>query len=479
MNVTSIEAGVPGPPPTRDGFSLEFVLKRATCEALVQAVDASAEAKELGYYPATTWPGTDGEFPVVFVTYSAGPITTLRGTAHVQGSRMCHFRHWRFEGELNLNIAGATVEDVAAGERALSAVDIPGLFREIAHSLNIARIAAVGSVEHHSRSEADTICASSYGFAVHGEVLVDADTNSVLPVSETGDQLLPDLDSSIEFKPPTSPSEIDLSAALSELDSLVGLAPVKAQVHELSAVLRVQTLRVQHDLPAQRVTQHLVFTGNPGTGKTTVARILGRIYRALGYLPRGHLVEADRSSLVAEYVGQTAIKTHALVDRALGGCLFIDEAYALAARHGSDYGREAIDTLLKRMEDEREDFVLIVAGYPSLMEEFLASNPGLRSRFARTIDFPDYSNDELLAIIERLCRANAYDLSQEARHVIVQRLEEIPRTEGFGNGRLARQLFENAVAAQATRIDAATAVTRDLLATLVPEDFEEAARRTT
>ena len=273
-----------------------------------------------------------------------------------------------------------------------------------------------------------------------------------------------------ELPPPEKMEDL-----LSELDSYIGLDVVKDEVHSLINMVQVYKLRREHDLPTTDMSLHMVFTGNPGTGKTMMARMMARIYRSLGILSKGQLIEVDRSGLVAGYVGQTAIKTAEVVQKALGGVLFIDEAYALTSRGGTDYGQEAVDTLLKAMEDHREDLVVIVAGYTELMEAFVKSNPGLESRFNRFIHFPDYTVQEMLDIFEMRCRKSGYELDGDARELLKSLLALCSLdVEGFGNARGVRNLFERAVSAQADRLARQANVTREQLMLLTADDIRVA-----
>ena len=259
-----------------------------------------------------------------------------------------------------------------------------------------------------------------------------------------------------------------------ELAGLIGLQTVKAEVSKLSNYVKMQQLRRQKGMMSVPVTYHCVFTGNPGTGKTTVARILAGIYRDMGVLRKGHLVETDRSGLVAEYVGQTAVKTNKLIDSALDGVLFIDEAYTLVqGGSGDSYGPEAVATLLKRMEDDRNRLVVILAGYSGPMKQFIDSNPGLRSRFNRFIHFDDYSSEELMAIF----RLNASKYDYLLDHKAEERLRELfaeavaVKDEHFGNARFVRNIFEKVMENQASRLASSTDITEDKLRTILSEDI--------
>jgi stage V sporulation protein K len=273
-----------------------------------------------------------------------------------------------------------------------------------------------------------------------------------------------------------------LAEIQTELDSLVGLESVKDQVRSLIAFLQVQTRRVDHGLPNVSISQHLVFLGNPGTGKTTVARLLAEAYASMGLLAKSHLVEVDRAGLVGQYVGHTAAKTNRTVKQALDGVLFIDEAYALTPPNmlGNDFGSEAIETLLKRMEDNRSRLIVIVAGYPKLMNNFLNSNPGLRSRFSREISFPDYTTPELVAITEKLALDSQYTLGSGTHQTLTFIFDRFPRNERFGNARVSRNLFEQAIHSMALRLtdgQASSSLDAASVSTLEHVDFIEAAQR--
>lgn len=269
-------------------------------------------------------------------------------------------------------------------------------------------------------------------------------------------------------------SEETFEELMEQLNGLTGLDGVKQEVNSLINQLKLNSERKAHGLRTVDVSKHLVFLGNPGTGKTTVARILSKIYKQLGILETGQLVEVDRGGLVAGYVGQTALKTKDEIDKAMGGILFIDEAYTLA-KGDNDFGQEAIDTILKAMEDNRDRFVVIVAGYPEPMDRFLKSNPGLQSRFNKYITFEDYTAEELFAIFEGFCRKNDMRLSDEASKSLKEYLDRLVghKPENFANGREMRNLFEKVWQRMSDRLVGKTDLTIEELMEIKPDDFPE------
>lgn len=296
------------------------------------------------------------------------------------------------------------------------------------------------------------------------------------PPADGGEKKAPEAAEQKQEDTAKAPPKENIEDLQKELDSYVGLSAVKREVKDLINLAAVERLRRQHGLPTADMSLHMVFSGNPGTGKTTIARLMARVYHSLGILSKGQLVEVDRSRLVAGYVGQTAIKTRKVIDSALGGVLFIDEAYALVNQeNGNDFGREAIEVLLKNMEDHRDDLIVIAAGYSGLMEKFIHSNPGLESRFNKYFYFEDYDGAQLFTILQSMCVKNGYVLTPEgealARRELMALYED--RDENFGNARDVRNLFEQAVARQSDRVARLEAPTREQLMALRPEDLAE------
>ncbi len=320
------------------------------------------------------------------------------------------------------------------------------------------------------------VIATYHSFDANTRVFKAADLASQVKNKETADETL---DSSEQMKKTKAPAKSQETAAeapgqaMEDLKNLVGLSGVKKEIEGIANFARIQKLRAENGLNCPPMSYHLVFTGNPGTGKTTVARIVSRIYKDLGLLTKGHLVEVDRGGLVAGYVGQTATKTKEVLDSALGGVLFIDEAYTLASEDDKGFGQEAIDTILKYMEDNRENICIIVAGYDGLMEDFIDSNPGLRSRFTRYIHFDDYEPDQLMAIFMQSADRNQYKLKDEVKEALAAKFKELyeSRDENFGNGRTVRTYFEQVITNQANRLAAENDISKEDLMTIALEDL--------
>ena len=314
-----------------------------------------------------------------------------------------------------------------------------------------------------------------------------SNTQKERPQNRANEKGVKDEKSESDDTPETSEAETDKAPEkektqeelLEALDELIGLASIKQSVKSLINYVKVRKRREESGLPNPPLSLHMVFAGNPGTGKTTVARILSELYKAVGVLSKGQLIEVDRSGLVAGFVGQTAIKTSEAVTSALGGILFIDEAYALAPEigTGSDFGREAIETLLKMMEDHRDDLIVIVAGYSDPMERFITSNPGLESRFNRYFFFEDYNSGELYDIFNSMCVKSEYHLTDDAKEYAREHFSMIyeMRDENFGNARHVRNFFENIVTVHSDRVSSIDEHTREDLTNVIRDDLEKAA----
>ena len=302
-----------------------------------------------------------------------------------------------------------------------------------------------------------------------GTPLMEKKTNQP-PISEKPEKPASQTQAAKPEEKEEIPPKEKIEDLLAELDSYVGMDAIKTEVRSLINMVQVYKLRREHDLPTTDMSLHMVFSGNPGTGKTTVARIMSRIYHSLDILSKGQLVEVDRSGLVAGYVGQTALKTQKVIEKAMGGVLFIDEAYALNGKSENDFGQEAIDTILKAMEDHRDDLVVIVAGYTELMDRFIHSNPGLESRFNRFLMFEDYTPEQMAAIFKMQCKKGCYVLAQGTEELVRDFIAEESADDSFGNARGVRNLFEHILVAQNNRLAKMENVTRDDLMQILPDD---------
>ena len=302
-----------------------------------------------------------------------------------------------------------------------------------------------------------------------GTPLMEKKTNQP-PISEKSEKPASQTQAAKPEEKEEIPPKEKIEDLLAELDSYVGMDAIKTEVRSLINMVQVYKLRREHDLPTTDMSLHMVFSGNPGTGKTTVARIMSRIYHSLDILSKGQLVEVDRSGLVAGYVGQTALKTQKVIEKAMGGVLFIDEAYALNGKSENDFGQEAIDTILRAMEDHRDDLVVIVAGYTELMDRFIHSNPGLESRFNRFLMFEDYTPEQMVAIFKMQCKKGCYVLVQGTEELVRDFIAEESADDSFGNARGVRNLFEHILVAQNNRLAKMENVTRDDLMQILPDD---------
>ena len=303
-------------------------------------------------------------------------------------------------------------------------------------------------------------------------ITIETEVESEEPVTKAAKK-----QASAKSEDPEKPKEPEKSG-MEELNELIGLKTVKHDVEEMVGLAKVRKMREEKGMKTVPVSLHLVFSGNPGTGKTTVARILAKLYKEIGILSEGQLVETDRSGLVAGYVGQTAIKTQKKIEEAMGGVLFIDEAYMLNQKD-ENFGQEAIDTILKAMEDHRDEFIVIVAGYTELMKEFVESNPGLKSRFNKFFEFPDYTVEELQQIFELQCKKYQYTLTEEADKAVREEIIrlEAEKGENFANAREVRNLFERIITNQASRVSELEDVSEETLTTItiedLPDEFDE------